>query len=180
MKVEIKTPESKMSFEMERKDVQSLVRLAMRYATAAEEKAEASPRPAAQERQVMDAPAAKREWDMPATIQRPGAQRPAAQQERKGWYGFLYIRCGICGKERGFCSKNPITDSRCSCGLRTELRDLRPARVKCRCGGDFGYHTNIKDYAFTMNCLNCGNEVPLMLDDTETKYVTIGQNLVTL
>lgn len=179
MKIEIKTPESKMAFELERKDVLSVVQLAMQLATAAEDKAEASPRPAAQERQVTPAPTAKREWDMPAPIQRPGARRPV-QQERKGWYGFLYVRCGICGKERGFCSKSPITDSRCSCGLRTELKDLRQARVRCQCGGDFTYHTNIKDYAFTMNCLNCGNEVPLMLNDRETAYETIGRNLVTL
>lgn len=196
MKIEIKTPETKLVFEMERKDVLSVVRLAMRYATAAEDKAaEASPRPAAQERQVMKpqpeaipaAPArqsrvetmfgAKREWDMPAQIKRPAARQ---ETERKGWYGFLYVRCGACGHERGFCSKTPITDSRCSCGLRTELKDMRPAHVRCQCGGSFTYNTNIKDYGFTMNCLNCGNEVPLMLNDRETAYVTIGRNLVTL
>ena len=74
-----------------------------------------------------------------------------------GYTGFLYIRCQHCGKERGFCTKLPLTESRCrDCGEKTKLENLHRVQFTCKCGSNFSYRTNITDDMFEIACINCG------------------------
>ena len=98
------------------------------------------------------------------------ASRP---QEPESYKGFLLVKCEKCGKLRGFCAKSPATSSRCECGHRTELHDLKPAFLKCKCGGQFKYKTNATEEIFDFPCLQCGNPVDLQLNKRKNAYVTI-------
>lgn len=100
------------------------------------------------------------------------AKRDAPEEYK----GFLLIKCEHCGKVRGFCSKTPITSSKCDCGGRTELHSLKRAFLKCsKCGNQFKYQTNITDEVFDYACLNCGSPVDLQLNKRGDTYVTIGE-----
>lgn len=88
----------------------------------------------------------------------------------------MLIKCEHCGKVRGFCSKTPITSSKCDCGGRTELHGLKRAFLKCsKFGNQFKYQTNITDEVFDYSCLNCGSPVDLQLNKRGDTYVTIGE-----
>lgn len=41
--------------------------------------------------------------------------------KKTGHKGFLLMKCPECGKIKGFCAKEPITEYRCSCGAMTPL-----------------------------------------------------------
>lgn len=97
-----------------------------------------------------------------------------AQREPETYRGFLLVKCDQCGKVRGFCAKTPITSSRCDCGNRIPLRGLKPAYLKCKCGKEFKYKTNITEEQFDFPCLNCGSPVDLELNKRGNAYVTIG------
>ena len=76
---------------------------------------------------------------------------------RVGYTGFLYIRCPKCGKERGFCSRYPVTEFTCkNCGERLLLPEkLSQVSFQCKCGKTFRYKTNITDPSFDISCLDC-------------------------
>ncbi len=96
-----------------------------------------------------------------------------AANRRKGYKGFLIVKCGRCGKVRGVCSKSLLTRWSCVCGHVTELYDLRAVRLRCKCGRAFSYMTNITGERFDFPCLNCGNPVDLALNKHGDAYETI-------
>lgn len=87
--------------------------------------------------------------------------------------GFLIIKCKSCGEVHSFCSKKPISESRCSCGAYTPLRGLVKANVACKCGKVFRYRTNLDAELFSYNCLECGAPVDLTYNKKENRYDTI-------
>ena len=62
---------------------------------------------------------------------------PATEPEQKrGYSGFLYIKCPECGEARAFCSKHELTFYKCpDCGTKTPLDDMTPLYINCECGG---------------------------------------------
>lgn len=90
----------------------------------------------------------------------------------EGYKGFLYIKCPICGKEKGFCTKSAITEHKCECGHKTHLEDLKPMYVHCDCGKDFKYFTNLDEDTFNYTCINCGDIVKIRMNTRGTAYVT--------
>ena len=104
----------------------------------------------------------------------------SAQRERgqdQGPYrGFLLIRCEECGEVKGYCAKRETYSFRCKCGHETPLEKLRPMFVKCKCGKEFRYKTNLTDQRYTHTCLDCGSPVDLEVNRRGTAYVTIGEN----
>lgn len=87
----------------------------------------------------------------------PQPEKATPKAAEAGYTGFLYIRCPKCGKEKGFCAKLPLTESRCrECGEKIELKNLHVVFFTCKCGRSFSYRTNITDDMFEIVCLDCG------------------------
>ena len=117
----------------------------------------------------------RREWgDYGATPQdTESVERDRAEKEQQGpWRGFLIIKCEHCGKVRAFNAKREIYAYRCGCGEETPLSDLKPLYLRCKCGGDFRYKTNLQVEHTEHKCINCGNMVKIRLNDRGTAYVT--------
>lgn len=94
--------------------------------------------------------------------------------EEEGYTGFLLIKCEKCGKIKGFCAKKEVVSYRCECGHETHLENLRPLYLRCKCGADYRYKTNLQTSVHTQNCLHCGSPVDIKLNNRKTAYVTIG------
>ena len=94
----------------------------------------------------------------------------------EGYKGFLYIKCPVCGKEKGFCAKGSITEHKCECGHKTRLENLKPMYVHCDCGEDFKYFTNMDEGIFNYKCINCGDIVKIRINKRGTAYVTARDN----
>lgn len=105
------------------------------------------------------------------------AVMPSVKKNEESYRGFLLIQCDDCGKLRGFYAKTPQTYYFCDCGHETKLENLRPAFINCKkCGDSFKYMTNVKDYAFTYRCLNCGETAYLRLNQKGNAYITEGNS----
>lgn len=98
------------------------------------------------------------------------------EQGGEGPYrGFLMVQCEGCGRVKGFCAKRETYGFRCDdCGEVTPLERLRPMYLRCKCGKEFRYKTNLTDKQFTWECLGCHAPVDLMLNARGTAYVTVG------
>ena len=95
--------------------------------------------------------------------------RPEILQE--GYTGFLYLRCPKCGKERGFCTRFPATESQCrDCGEKTPLKNLHKVHFTCECGKHFSYLTNITDPMFEIKCIDCGTPNPVFQNSKTGNY----------
>lgn len=113
---------------------------------------------------VVEAEETEKVSDMiPASDDKPG----------RTYKGFLYIRCQGCGRIRGFCTKEPLSAHKCTCGHETVLKDLIPLCLNCECGKQFNYQTNIEEFLFDMNCINCGSPVPIKWNKAKRSYETI-------
>ena len=88
--------------------------------------------------------------------------------------GFLAIRCEKCGELKGFFSREAIAYSRCKlCDRKTELKDLAPAELKCKCGRRCMVSTNLTDRMITIICPICRAPVDLELDREGSTYRTM-------
>lgn len=101
------------------------------------------------------------------------AERLGQRFNGEGYTGFLLLECPHCGKIHGFCAKKPITEYTCPCGGSSEIKDLIPAYLECKCGKRFKYRTNITRQRFDYTCVNCGSPVDMELNARRTAYVTI-------
>lgn len=178
MQVSIKTDFGEMNFNMETDKVSDLMQRAFQYAAGqptqnvepgvpevAQEPSEMKPAEKQPHRRVDSLFGAHRS---------PGStQQVEEKSEPEEYRGFLLIKCKHCGKLKGFCAKTPISEYSCDCGEKTALHDLKPAFLKCKCGSQYKYKTNITDEAFDYNCLNCGSPVDLELNGRRNTYVTI-------
>ena len=199
MKITINTPFGEMNFDLPPEKATDLLQRALRYATGqeAEEKTQQLP-PAAptvaqeppKEQPAGNKPVSRVERlfgdfkatgattkmvKVPEDGKLPITSAPGGKREPEAYSGFLLIKCSHCGKVRGFCSKAPITFSRCDCGETTDLHDLKMAFLKCKCGNQYKYKTNLKEERFDFPCLNCGSPVDLELNRRGNAYVTVGE-----
>lgn len=96
----------------------------------------------------------------------------AAPKYLTGVRGFLYVRCPKCGKEHGFCTKSPITESTCKdCGEKFQLPEkMTPVEFTCECGHSFKYLTNITDAEFDIPCMDCGTPNAVMFHKIDNRY----------
>ena len=107
-------------------------------------------------------------WNMPASASTDKDQGP--------YRGFLLIRCEECGEVKAYCAKRETYGFRCKCGHETPLEKLRPMYVKCKCGKEFRYKTNLTDQRYMHSCLDCGSPIDLEINRRGTAYVTIGES----
>lgn len=88
--------------------------------------------------------------------------------------GFLYIKCRHCGQIHGFCSKHDMHYYKCpDCGEKTELTGLVPMHLNCECGRYFRYMTNMDEFAFDANCIQCGSPVSVKYNSKKNVFETI-------
>lgn len=195
MEVTIKTPFGDMNFDMPQEGVSDLLQRAFQIAAGQEPQAEQTPHTEPQEPpkqpKAINRPQSRVErmfgnfktgdevtdlTDAPEEVKAAiikNAEELERRDEPQAYKGFLLVKCEKCGKIRGFCAKNPATSSRCECGHRTELHNLKPAYLKCKCGSQFKYKTNITDEVFDYTCLNCGGPIDVQLNKRRDTYVTI-------
>ena len=88
--------------------------------------------------------------------------------------GFLYIKCQHCGEVKAFCAKIPTDTYRCKkCGKSTDIGDLSHVNVDCECGRHTHYMTNMQEFLFDINCIDCGSPVAVKWDKKRKSYNTI-------
>lgn len=89
--------------------------------------------------------------------------------------GFVYIKCPVCGKERGTCFKKESDHYHCDgCGSRSEFeKPLVPLFVNCECGKRFKYLTNMTESLFDISCLDCGAPVTVKWNEDKRIYESI-------
>lgn len=90
-----------------------------------------------------------------------------------GYGGFLYIKCRDCGKIKGFCAKVRLSNFRCDCGSVTRLENLVPLFLRCECGRNARYLTNMEEPAFDVVCYDCGSPVAVEWNPKKKQYETI-------
>lgn len=95
------------------------------------------------------------------------------EPERRGYTGFLLIKCDHCRKTKAFCSKEELTYYRCDCGGKTELEGLRRLYVNCECGRKSVYFTNVEDAALDVDCIVCGQPVAVQWNSKKKVYETM-------
>lgn len=189
MQLTMKSPFGEMNFDMPPEKVSDLMQRAIQYAAGQDapaaapvEKAPEGPKTTAQPKQTVSRVERMFGSDFRKAHTVQEAQETAIvgadgklniERTPEEYKGFLLIKCDKCGAVKGFCAKTPITASRCECGGRTELNDLKPLHLKCKCGSSFTYKTNITDEVFDYPCLKCGSPVDLELNKRRDTYVTI-------
>lgn len=181
MQLIMRTPYGDMNFDMPGDKITALIQQAFQYAAQPQER---EPEKAQQNAPLVpqEQPKARQAENKPhrrvdslfgnfRVSQEAKTEKPQAEPEE--YRGFLLIKCKHCGKLKGFCTKTPITEFTCECGEKTALHDLKPAYLKCKCGGQYKYKTNVTDETFDYNCLNCGSPVDMELNSRRNTYVTI-------
>lgn len=105
-----------------------------------------------------------------------GEEKPEPEVVPAGYGGFLYIKCPVCGKIKGFCAKTRLNNFRCDCGSITRLERLVPLYMNCECGRKSRYLTNMDEPMFDMTCYDCGAPVAMGWNEKKSQYETIRQN----
>lgn len=159
MKISINTPIARLGTDLPEEQVAAILQVALDYATGVAG--------------IVQAPTIAAQQPDPAPKTNTGQEKPAAFYTEDGYKGFLYLKCEECGTIKGFCAKTPIKEYRCECGHVTELKDLKPLFLNCKCGDSFKYRTNLTDGTITMNCIHCGSPVDLEYHEKKSVYTTI-------
>lgn len=103
----------------------------------------------------------------------PEMQRDREERNQYGpWHGFMILQCAECGKVRAFNAKREIYVYKCGCGAETPLENLKPLYLRCKCGAEWRYRTNLQDETTEHKCIRCGNMVKMRLNSRGTAYVT--------
>lgn len=74
---------------------------------------------------------------------------------------------------RSFKPKTPIFFHNCNCGHHTILKNMVPARARCKCGKDFTYLTNASAPTISIASICCGAPMDLEWNYKKGAYLTI-------
>ena len=164
MKIRIDTPIAKLTADLSEEQVAEILGIALDYAIGLDSSTSSKPQTTTP---VVATPPAP-----PVPVQNKVIKHlePSTKLEYRG---FLYLKCEMCGKFKGFMPKTPISTYRCDCGHVTTLRDMRVMRVDCKCGQKFRYLTNAKDNILSIDCINCGSPVDLEYHERKQEFTTI-------
>lgn len=98
---------------------------------------------------------------------------PAPNIISAGYGGYLYMKCPACGKTRGFCAKTRLNHYRCECGAVTRMERMVPLYMKCECGRQARYLTNMTETEFDVDCYDCGAPVAVAWNEKKWMYETM-------
>lgn len=134
--------------------------------------------PPREEKKLEQAPAEETLPDqVPEASEAPLMEAVPEQPDEKiispGYGGFLYIKCPVCGKVKGFCAKTRISNFRCECGCVTKMKNMVLMIMKCECGRQARYLTNMEEPEFDITCYDCGAPVAVRWNDKEWMYKTM-------
>lgn len=119
-------------------------------------------------------------WKESQPVQKIRAGGTDARNGENGLYwGPMFIRCKECGHTKAFWKRKayPISEFICNeCGAVTQLVGLKMAYLKCECGRELRYRTNLDAPVITVNCLYCETPVDLKLNYKGSAYVTLNDN----
>lgn len=140
--------------------------------TVVEKEAPPAPDTISTEPAVPAAPAANltndSEFDMdPEQPEGFSAEEPTP---KKGYQGFLNVKCSHCHKEKSFHIKWPLKEFRCECGHTTPLRGLSKVVARCDCGWDLKYYTNQDADSFELKCISCDKPVLVKWNFRRKRY----------
>ena len=97
-------------------------------------------------------------------------------ERQQEYSGFVVLECESCHRIRTFCARKPMSGFLCKeCGKVTPLKDLKTMYMKCRCGKDWSYKTNLSVPEYTGKCLECKQPVKMKLNKGGTSYITVQQ-----
>lgn len=94
-------------------------------------------------------------------------------EPKKGYSGFLAIRCAKCGMLNEYCGRRKSDHYRCKCGAVTPLHDLVNVYVYCECRHSAIYRTNVTDPVFDISCIYCGMPVTMQWKKKHRCYQTL-------
>lgn len=115
-----------------------------------------------------------RELPADETVEDESEDLKDSATDQKGYTGFLHIKCPECGAVKSFCAKHPLTYFICNeCREKTDLKDLTKLYVNCECGKNAAYFTNQKEFAFDVDCIECGSPVAVKYNSKKNIYETI-------
>ena len=97
-------------------------------------------------------------------------EEPAPKIISAGYGGYLYMKCPACGKIRGFCAKTRLNHYRCECGAVTRMERMVPLYIKCECGRQARYLTNMTETEFDVDCYDCGAPVAVEWNEKKWQY----------
>lgn len=100
-------------------------------------------------------------------------EEPAPKIISSGYGGYLYMKCPVCGKTRGFCAKACLNNYRCGCGAVTRMGHMVTMVMKCECGRQARYLTNMTEPEFDMTCYDCGAPVAVEWNEKKQMYETM-------
>lgn len=97
-------------------------------------------------------------------------EEPAPKIISAGYGGYLYMKCSACGKTRGFCAKTRLNHYRGECGAVTRMESMVPLYMRCECGRQARYLTNMTEDEFDITCYDCGAPVAVRWNDKKGQY----------
>ena len=134
MKVRISIPGMYMAMEMEEEQARVTFRKMAELLWVFGNKSQTHPeKPTARnekepERSVSIIPSApESESEMEATeVPKEDGEEQAPKIISPGYGGYLYMKCPVCGKIKGFCAKTRLLNYRCECGAVTRMEHMAP------------------------------------------------------
>lgn len=170
MKLRVSIPGTYMAVEMEEEQARVTFRKMAELLWVFGNKSQKQP-----EKQVSIIPSAPEpESEMESTeVLEEDGEEPAPKIISPGYGGYLYMKCPVCGKIRGFCAKTRLSHYRCECGAVTRMEHMVPLYMKCECGRQARYMTNITEAEFDMTCYDCGSPVAMQWNEKKGQYETM-------
>ena len=178
MKVRISIPGMYMAMEMEEEQARVTFRKMAELLWVFGNKSQTHPeKPTARNEKEPEKPvsiipsAPESESEMEATeVPKEDGEEQAPKIISPGYGGYLYMKCPVCGKIKGFCAKTRLLNYRCECGAVTRMEHMAPLYMKCECGRQARYMTNITEAEFDMTCYDCGSPVAMQWNEKKEQY----------
>nr|DAU24505.1 MAG TPA: Protein involved in formate dehydrogenase formation [Caudoviricetes sp.] len=107
----------------------------------------------------------------------PEAEKEEAKQLDPGspsisYRGFIHFKCPFCGKTTNTNMRNNQKGFTCpSCGNPYYFTEsLRKVHLKCSCGEEYSYWTNLKTRLISIDCISCKEPMTAYFNEKAQRY----------